>query len=101
MEETPFPAPGTPDAADKELEHDDPYELVGVRFPMPSGVDVDREVARCFVEDYALMGWSPEQVRRLFTDQFFRGTHAISERSGSDLVEELIAEVFVTTEGAH
>ena len=86
-------------AADKEFEDDDPYELVGVRFPVPEGVDADRELARCFVEEFALMGSSPAEVRRLFADPHYTGSYDIAQRRGLQLVEELIAEVFGPFEG--
>lgn len=86
-------------AADKETEQDDPYELVGVRFPLPDGVDGDRLTARCFVEEFALMGSSPDQVRRLFTDAHYRGSYDVAQRRGMDFVDELIAEVFGPFEG--
>jgi hypothetical protein len=36
--------------AEKDLEQDDPYEFVAVRYPVEAGVDADAEMARCFVE---------------------------------------------------
>ncbi|MCZ7525573.1 MAG: hypothetical protein M5U14_03790 [Acidimicrobiia bacterium] len=81
----------------KRVEGDDPYSIVGVRFPLPGGVDGDREAARCFVEEYALMGWSRDRVRRLFTTPFYAGTYDIGRRRGPDLVEDVLAEVFGRT----
>lgn len=86
-------------AAEKHYEDDDPFELVGVRFPMPEGVDADREVVRCFVEDYALMGWSRDQVRRLFEDQHYAGTFDVASRRGMELVEEQLLATFGPSEG--
>ncbi len=79
---------------DKALEGDDPYELVGVHYPIPAGVDGDREVARCFVEEFALMGWTPERIRGLFTTPHYTGAREIVERRGMGLVDEVIAETF-------
>ena len=89
----------TPTATDNHIEHDDPYELVGVRFPLPEGVDADRVTAKCFVEEFALMGSSPAEVRRLFTDAHYRGSYDVAQRRGMDFIEELIAEVFGPFEG--
>lgn len=80
--------------ADKELEDDDPFELIGVRYPVEPGVDADRVLARCFVEEYALIGWTPSKVRMLFETPQFAGAHDVRRRRGPDLIEEVIAEVF-------
>ncbi len=80
--------------SDKEIEDDDPYELVGVRYPVAPGVDADRELARCFVEEYALIGWSPARVQMLFDTPQFGGAYDICQRRGPELIAEVIAEVF-------
>ncbi len=79
---------------DKEPEHDDPYEIVGVRFALPEGVDGDREMARCFVEEFALMGWSPDRIRSLFANPQYAGAHDLVRRRGQGIVDEAIATVF-------
>ncbi len=99
MEESIAASGRTLTATDKDFEEDDPYELVGVRFPLPEGVDADREVARCFVEEFALMGSSAAEVRRLFTDAHYRGSYDVAQRRGMGFVDELIAEVFGPFEG--
>lgn len=89
--------PSGPRAAhgtDKEVEDDDPFELVGVRFQLPPGVDGDRELARCFVEEYALLGWPADRIRTLFTDPEYAGAHAVAQRRGLALVDEVIAATF-------
>ena len=80
--------------ADKEFEADDPYELVGVRFPLAPGVDGDALTARTFVEEYALLGTPREKVFQLFTSPFFAGTHAILQARGADFVRGIVDEVF-------
>ena len=79
---------------EKQLDDDDPYELVGVQFVFPEGTDGDREVARCIVEEYALMGWRPERIRELFTDPRYTGAHDVVRRRGTDIVDEAITTVF-------
>ena len=93
---------GLPPGRDKHLESDDPYELVGVRFPLPDGVDSDRELARVIVEEYALIGWSPVRIRELFASPCFAGAHDLQRRRGIEFVEDAIATVFgpVATRGA-
>lgn len=82
------------DATDKSLEPDDPFEFTAVPYPVTDEVEADREMARCFIEEFALMGWSADRVRRLFGSEFFVGTHGIIERRGQLFVDELVAETF-------
>ncbi|MFQ5947676.1 MAG: hypothetical protein ACE5KX_02285 [Acidimicrobiia bacterium] len=88
------PAAHRPAGMEKGFEADDPFELVGVRYPLESGTDEDREVARCFIEEYALMGWSAERIRRLFTSPRYTGPYSIRHRQGDEFIDGLIAEVF-------
>lgn len=83
--------------AHKDVEDDDPYEMVGVRYPADPDIDADRELARCFVEEYALLGWTPAHVRMLFETPQFAGAHDIRRRRGEELIEEVLAEVFGST----
>jgi hypothetical protein len=80
--------------AEKEFDLDDPYEFVAVRFPMEPGVDPDEVMARCFIEEYALIGMPRHRVLQLFRSQFFAGTHAILVRRGEAFVERIADEVF-------
>jgi hypothetical protein len=80
--------------ADKELEDDDPYEFVAVTFPMENGVDADELMARCFVEEYALMGTPRDRMFVLFRSKFFAGTNAILERRGEEFVRAIIDGVY-------
>jgi hypothetical protein len=78
----------------KEFEPADPYELVGVRYAVPPGVDADRELVRCFVEEFALMGWPRKRVRALFDAPRYEGAHDVLRRRGPTLIDEVAAEVF-------
>jgi hypothetical protein len=78
----------------KKFEEDDPFSLVGVRYPTESDRENDLEMARCFIEEYALMGWAGSQIRLLFESPAYAGPHAIYQRWGADSVEHLIATVF-------
>ena len=80
--------------ADKELETDDPYELIGMRFPMEPGVDGEELQSRCFIEEYALMGMPQFKVMHMFKSEFFAGTHAILVSRGEPFVERIIEEVY-------
>ncbi|MFP3906521.1 MAG: hypothetical protein ACLFRV_04215 [Acidimicrobiales bacterium] len=83
-----------PDGAAKAVEGDDPYELVGMRFPVAPGVDADHELGRAFVEEYALLGWREAKVRMLFETPQFAGAHDIYRRRGAAFIDQLLAEVF-------
>jgi len=80
--------------AEKEFEGDDPMEFVAHRFPVPPGVDMDAEMARCFIEEYALMGMPRERVFHLFSSRFFAGTHAVLESKGEAFIRSLIDGVY-------
>ncbi len=82
----------------KAFEDDDPFEMVAARFPVEPGVDADREMARCVVEEYALIGWSARRIRRLFDTPAYPALHAILARHGGASVDELIAAVFGTAD---
>lgn len=79
---------------EKESEADDPYEFVAVRFPMEEGIDGDEAMARCFIEEYALMGMPRDRMMHLFRSRFFAGTHAILESRGEAFVQALIDGVY-------
>ena len=79
---------------EKEFEADDPYEFVAVRVPMAPGVDPDEVMARCFIEEYALMGMPRNKMMHIFQSQFFAGTHAILSARGEAFVERIIDEVY-------
>ncbi|MEO8323032.1 MAG: hypothetical protein ABI571_02720 [Actinomycetota bacterium] len=79
---------------DKALEADDPFEFVGATYPVEDGEAADREMTRCFVEEYALMGWSAERIRGLFRSPFYAGTHAVLVRRGDGFVDSVITEIF-------
>lgn len=78
----------------KEIEADDPYEWVAVRFPAEPGSDPYEEMARCFIEEFALMGFPPERILLLFRSRAFAGTHTIWHERGEGWVRALIDETF-------
>ncbi len=74
----------------KRLEPEDPMALVGVRLQQGPNDQALVEMARCFVEEYARMGWSGERILRLFRNPFYRGPHQILRMKGEDFVRGLI-----------
>ena len=77
----------------KRLEPEDPMALVGVGFDRRPNEEALTEMARCFVEEYARMGWNGERILRLFHNPFYRGPHQILRRKGIDFVRRLIETV--------
>jgi len=80
--------------AEKHLEADDPYALVAARFPVEPGLDADEVMARCIVEEYALMGFPRQKMMQLFRARSFAGTHAILAHRGEPFVQQIIDAVF-------
>ena len=79
---------------EKHFEDDDPYALVGQGFPCPEGFDAISEMARSFVEEYALLGFPPNQIFRLFTNPYYQGPHGVYVARGEAYVHGLVTEVF-------
>jgi hypothetical protein len=82
--------------ADKEFEADDPYEFVGVRYEAEPGTDPDEIMARCFIEEYALMGMPRDRIMRMFHSPHFKGTNAIRERRGDEFIRTIADGVYGT-----
>ncbi len=74
----------------KPLEPEDPLALVGVDLERGPDDEALTEMAWCFVEEYARMGWSGERILRLFRNPFYRGPHQILRMKGEDFVRSLI-----------
>ena len=73
----------------KPFDEDDPYELIGVGL---SDGNLD-EMAECIVDEYIRLGWTDEQLLRLFTRPFFVMTHRIYRQKGEDWVRVLVQRV--------
>ena len=80
--------------AEKDLETDDPYEFVAMRYPVEPGTDADEVMARCFIEEYALLGMPRDRIMRMFHSAHFAGTHAILERRGERFIREIADGVY-------
>ena len=75
--------------AAKQAEPTDPLDLVGTMVP---GGDVEL-LARCFVEEYAAMGYDGEQILELFRQPLYVGVHPVYRAKGEGAVRTLIEEV--------
>jgi hypothetical protein len=78
----------------KNLESNDPFELVGVTYPGEISEETDRETGRCIVEEYALTGFAAEEILALFSSPMYELPHAIFRRRGRGFVAAMIGEVF-------
>lgn len=74
----------------KPLAPDDPMTLVGVDLEEGPDDQALTDMAWCFVEEYARMGWSGERILRLFRNPFYRGPHRILRLKGEEFVRGLI-----------
>lgn len=77
----------------KPVGPEDPMALVGVQLGHGPDEQALTEMAWCFVEEYARMGWSGERILRLFRNPFYRGPHQILRAKGEAFVREIIETV--------
>ncbi len=77
----------------KEFEPEDPLELVGVGLEKPPDDAALDEMACSIVEEYMRMGWTGENIMRLFRNPAFHMTHNILRLKGEDYVQGLVAHV--------
>ena len=74
--------------ADKEFESEDPMQLVGTL--MNCTDEEIEEMGLTFIEEYARMQWTSEDILAVFTDPQFRGPHTVYQAKGRAFVEALI-----------
>ena len=85
--------------AEKALETEDPFTIVGANDLGPMPDDAVEEMGRCFVEELARMGWGRERILHAFHHPFFQGPHLVYRRKGEAFVTSLVNDVFgVATE---
>ena len=89
--------------AEKEIESDDPYEFVAMRYTAEPGTDPDAVMARCFIEEYALMGMPRKHIMRMFESAKFTGTNSILERRGAAFIGAISDDIYgrTATEDSH
>ncbi len=79
--------------ADKRFEQDDPFEMVRVALPQAMDDEALTEMACCFVEEFARLGYHAEKIMRLFRDPFYQGPHAVYRAKGEDFLQTLVHQV--------
>ncbi len=67
--------------------------LVGVGLERGPDDQALTEMAWCFVEEYARIGWSGDRILSLFRNPFYRGPHRILSLKGDEFVRDLIEKV--------
>lgn len=77
----------------------DPMEIVGVVLDRPIDMQGLDDMARTFVEEYALMGWPAHRILETFRRPFYGGAHDAYEALGEPRIRELIAQTYGLEEG--
>ena len=73
-----------------EFDFDDPLELVGCEVPLED--EQLSEMAECFVEEFARMGYGAEALLGLFRNPFYHGPHSVYQARGEEYVRDLIRQ---------
>jgi hypothetical protein len=72
----------------KDFEKQDPMELVGM--VMPGDEDTLDQMAECFIDEYARLGWGEQRLMALFISPMFMATYRVYRARGEDYVRDLI-----------
>ena len=83
----------------KVPEPSDPLEIVGVVLDRPMDEEAVEEMARTFVEEFALMGWPAKRILGMFHTPFYAGAHAALHRLGEERVMAIVQQVAGPIEG--
>lgn len=75
----------------KTFEPDDPMAMVGVQFDDDPDDEAQGEMSQVIVEEYLRLGWSGDQILRLFQRPVFRMSHRILEVKGEAFLRDLVA----------
>jgi hypothetical protein len=75
-----------------EFDVEDPLELNAMAFVTHE--DTTAEMAACFVEEFARMGFEPRRILSLFRDRRYVGPNMVMEKQGEAFVRDLIEEIF-------
>ena len=73
----------------KTFEPEDPFTPVGVGLEEDPDEEAFSDMAWAVVEEYVRMGWSGDQIRRLFHSPFSQMAHQILRVKGESFIEEL------------
>ncbi len=78
--------------ANKQLEPTDPYvaTAVGIATPDYDGLEA---MAKTFIQEFALLGWSRQRLERMFRMPRYVAAHTVYLKYGPEAVAGLIDEV--------
>ena len=74
--------------ADKEFESEDPMQLVGTL--MECDEEEIEEMGLTFVEEFARMRWTREEIMAIFANPHYRGPHTVYRAKGPAFIFRLI-----------
>lgn len=74
--------------AEKEFDPDDPMEFTGVALPG----NTMEAMAECFVEEFIMMGYTDEQLLKMFQEPFYAAVHQVYREKGEAYVTALIRQ---------
>ncbi len=77
-----------------KIDTEDPLELVGC--VVDGDASDTTNMARCFVEEFYMMGWTGERILEMFQNPFYRNPHSAYRAFGEDWVKALIDDVACT-----
>lgn len=83
----------------KDFESKDPMEMVAVAVPATPGQDAAAGMTRTFVEEFMLLGYTPERILRLFKNPVYAGVYMVYHDRGEAFVREIIAQVTSAAKG--
>ncbi len=81
----------------KGFEQDDPFQMVAVG--IATAEDTNEDMARTFIEEFALMGMTAPRILGFFRNALYAGPHMVYQQRGEDFVKDLIAEIFAALAG--
>ena len=73
-----------------EPDPEDPNMLVGMA--LPASAESDREMAWCFAEEFARMGFTRERLMGLFTNPFYAGAFRALKALGQTEIQRIVDE---------
>jgi len=73
----------------KAFDLEDPFTLVGVGLDEDPDDEALTDMAWAVVEEYVRLGWTGDQIVRLFHSRFFQMAHQILHVKGEAFVREL------------
>jgi len=74
----------------KDIEADDPMELMGV--VLPATAEASREMAYAFAEEFVQMGYDGVRLLAVFKNPFYAGAHGAYQALGEEAVRKIINE---------